>query len=206
MVGKVYFLVKVMNMTSFLTEEELLEIGFKSVGIGVLISRKASIYGASRISIGNNVRVDDYCILSGNIELGNYIHIAAYSAIFGGNEGVIMEDFSGLSSRVSIYAASDDYSGFAMTNPTVPEEYTHVIEKQVIIKKHAIIGATSLILPGSIVAEGVACGGFTMVKGELEPWSIYIGAPAHKIKDRSKNLLEMEAKMMLECANNENVE
>ncbi len=107
--------------TSFLSREELMEIGFKSIGENVLLSRKASIYGPENIEIGNNVRIDDFCILTGKIKLGSYIHIAAYSALFGGEEGIIMEDFSGLSSRVSVYAISDDYSGESLTNPMIPK-------------------------------------------------------------------------------------
>ena len=86
--------------TSFLSREKLMEIGFKSIGENVLLSRKASIYGPENIEIGNNVRIDDFCILSGKIKLGSYIHIAAYSALFGGEEGITMEDFTGLSSKV----------------------------------------------------------------------------------------------------------
>ena len=92
------------NMTSFYDENELKEIGFKSYGENVKISRKSSIYGAEKISIGNNVRIDDFCILSGQIKLGNYIHIAAYSALYGGEDGIVIKDFANISSRVSIYS------------------------------------------------------------------------------------------------------
>ena len=42
------------------TRDELQELGFSNVGENVKISKKASIYGASRISIGDNVRIDDF--------------------------------------------------------------------------------------------------------------------------------------------------
>ena len=61
--------------TSFYSEEELQQMGFAHVGHDVMISRKASIYGASNIWIGNHVRVDDFCVLSGKITFGNYIHV-----------------------------------------------------------------------------------------------------------------------------------
>ncbi|PSU67593.1 hypothetical protein CTM67_20550, partial [Photobacterium phosphoreum] len=66
-------------MMSFYSYEELKKIGFSSFGDNVLISKKASIYGASKIDIGNNVRIDDFCVLScsnGKFNIGNYIHIA----------------------------------------------------------------------------------------------------------------------------------
>ena len=68
----------------FLSNNELQKIGFKSLGTNVLISNKVSIYGAEFISIGDNVRIDDFCILSGKITFGNNIHIGAGSVVIGG--------------------------------------------------------------------------------------------------------------------------
>lgn len=70
---------------SFYSTKELVELGFAEVGQNVFISRKASFYGIERISIGNNVRIDDFCVLSageGGINIGNYIHITVYNSIF----------------------------------------------------------------------------------------------------------------------------
>ena len=50
-------------MNSFYTKEELEKLGFKEIGDEVFISRNASIYGAANMSIGNHVRIDDFCIL-----------------------------------------------------------------------------------------------------------------------------------------------
>lgn len=179
-------------MSSFYSEEELKNIGFKSYGYNVKISRNTCIYKPDDIEIGNNVRIDDFCFLLGKIRLGSYIHIAPYSNLCGGKEGITMENFSGVSSRVSIYATSDDYSGVAMTNPTVPDKFTNVISSPVLIKKHAIVGASSVVLPGVTIEEGTSCGAMTLVNRNTEPWSIYVGAPAKKIANRSKELLSKE--------------
>lgn len=87
----------------------------------MLISRKASIYGENNISIGDNVRIDDFCILSGNITIGNNVHISAYTGLFVGNMGIKIEDFVALSVRCVVFGESDDYSGSAMTNPMIPD-------------------------------------------------------------------------------------
>lgn len=181
-------------MSSFYSIEELQQIGFKSLGENVLISRKASIYGAEKMEIGSHVRIDDFCFLMGKIKIGNYVHIAPYSNLVAGNTGIEMQDFSGVSSRVSIYAVSDDYSGEAMTNPTVPAEFTKVVEKPVKIEKHAIIGASCVVLPGVTVSEGSSCGAMTLVNKSTDPWSINVGIPGKKIADRKRNLLEIEKK------------
>lgn len=179
-------------MNSFYSDEELKEIGFNTIGANVLISRKCSIYGAHNMNIGNNVRIDDFCILSGRIQIGNNIHIAAYSALYGGKDGIKIDDFANLSSRVSVYSVSDDYSGETMTNPTIPEKYKKVQSAPVHIGRHSIIGSTSVVLPKVVIAEGSSFGSFSFINHNSEPWSINVGIPFKKIKDRSKNLLELE--------------
>ena len=124
--------------------------------------------------------------------MGSYIHIAAYSAIYGGKMGVYVADFAGISARVSIYAVNDDYSGEFMTNPTIPDKYKHVQSEKVSIGKHALIGSTSVILPGVHIAEGSSFGSFSLIDRDSEAWSVNVGIPFRKIKDRSRHLLEME--------------
>ncbi len=180
-------------MGSFYSKEELSILGLKSVGENVLISKKASIYGADRITIGNNVRIDDFCILSGKIILGSYIHISAYSAIFASEYGVEMDDFSGISSRVTVYAVSDDYGGQGLTNPMIPDKYRKVNGGKVVIGKHVIIGATSVVLPGVTLAEGSSFGSCSLITKNSEPWSLNVGIPAKKLKDRDKeNMKKLE--------------
>lgn len=185
-------------MNSFYSKEELKEFGFKSLGDNVLISKKCSIYGAKNISIGNNVRIDDFCILSGNIEINNYVHIAAGVMLFGGNAGIVFEDFSGISSRSVVYAASDDYSGLYLTNPTVPDVFRNVIDGKVVLHKHVLIGTGCTILPNLVIGEGTAVGSMSLINKSLDQWSIYIGIPCKKIRERDKKLLYLENQMMLE--------
>ncbi len=169
------------------------------VGKNVVISSKVSIYNSDNIEIGDNVRIDDFCILSGGsgLKIGSHIHIACYSSIFAGS-GVILEDFVGLSSRVTIYSESDDYSGETLTNPTIPMKYKKINKGLVILKKHSIIGVNSTILPGVIIEEGVSVGAYSLVKNNCLPWSIYVGIPAKKIKDRNRELLKFENKFLEE--------
>jgi len=179
-------------MNSFYSQEELKELGLKHYGENVLISRKCSIYGAKNISIANNVRIDDFCILSGKITIGNYCHIAAATLLFGGKQGIVLEDFSGLSSRCAIYAETDDYSGEFMTNPTIPDEYRGVVGGKVLLKKHSLLGSGTMVMPNVIIGEGTAVGAMGFVSKNLDDWSVYFGAPVRKIKERSKNILKLE--------------
>lgn len=185
--------------TSFYTESELRELGIREIGNNVLISKKASLYGVQNLKIGNNVRIDDFCILSGKITIGSYIHISAYTALFGGQEkGIVVEDYATISSRCAIYALTDDYSGNSMTNPMVPNEYRNVVEEKVKIRKYAIIGTGCTILPGVTIGEGTAVGAMSLVNKSIDKWGIYVGIPCKKIRERSREMKE-KAKKFENC-------
>lgn len=185
-------------MTSFYTEEELKKIGFNKIGTNVLISRKASIYGASKISIGSDVRIDDFCVLSGNVSIGNNVHIAAGVYLFGGDAGIKLEDFTGVSSRTAIYAESDDYSGKAMSNPTIPDKYKNVTGGCVILEKHVLVGTGCTILPNVVIKEGSSVGSMSLINKSLESWGVYVGIPCKKVGDRNKKILELEKQYLAE--------
>lgn len=183
-----------------LSRQQLEDIGFKSVGENVLISDKASIYGAAHISIGSNVRIDDFVVLSagdGGIEIGNYIHIAVYSSLIGAGK-ITLCDFCNISSRVSIYSSSDDYSGEFMTNPMVPDQLTNVIKAPVYLSKHVIIGSGSVVLPDVTLGDGVAVGGLSLVTKSFDKFLIVAGTPAKKIKERKTTVLELEQNQLID--------
>jgi acetyltransferase-like isoleucine patch superfamily enzyme len=189
--------------SSFYTAEELKKLAFKAIGKNVLISRYARFYSIKNIEIGSNVRIDDFCLLSGKIKIGNHVHISAYSSLCAGdNKGIVLEDFVNISERVVIFAKTDDFSGATLTNPTIPEKYKNVIESEVILKKHSIAGVSSSILPGVIMEEGSVLGANSFLKKSTEPWSIYAGSPARKIKDRKKDLLKLEKQFLEEYNKN----
>lgn len=165
-------------------------MGFGAVGENVLISRKASFYSPGSIHIGNNVRIDDYSLLSGSISLGNYVHIGAFAAIFGAN-GVVIDDFSGISVRTTILSATDDISGRFLGNPMVDSNFRNVTGRQIELKKYSWVGAHCLLLPGAFVNEGTAIGASSLLQRKTEPWMIYMGNPAVKLQERSKDLLNL---------------
>lgn len=183
---------------SFYTENELVNIGLAKFGFNVKISRKASIYNAGRISIGSNVRIDDFCVLSageGGIYIKDYVHIAVFCSLIGAGK-ITLSNFCNLSSRVSLYSSNDDYSGEHLTNPTVPKKYTGVHNEDVYLDKHVIVGSGSIILPGVTLEEGVAIAALSLIKKRCEYFGIY--SSSGKIGDRSTKLLDYE-KQLLSC-------
>ncbi len=176
--------------TSFYTKKELLAIGFKSIGDNVLISRFARFYNIEKIEFGNNVRIDDFCILSGHIKLGNNIHISAYTALYG-KFGIDLDDYSGLSPRCTIFSASDDFSGEHLIGPLIDPKYTNLKGGKVLIKKYSQLGSNCIVFPNVTINEGVAVGAMSLVIDDLAEWGIYKGIPARFHKKRSNKLLDL---------------
>ncbi|OYQ72534.1 acyltransferase [Wohlfahrtiimonas sp. G9077] len=177
---------------AFYSDDELKNIGFKRLGKNVKISTRAAIYRPDEMLIGDNCRIDDFCLLSGRISLGNNVHIAAFSNLSAGECNIQLHDFSGLAYGCHVFTGTDDYSGKTLTNPTIPIQYKGLSEKNIIIGKHSIVGTNSIIFPGVHLAEGTAVGALSLVNKSTEAWSIYAGRPAKRLKRRRKDLLELE--------------
>jgi acetyltransferase-like isoleucine patch superfamily enzyme len=183
----------------YYAEGELRGFGFGSVGENVRIAKNATIIGLNNISIGSHVRIDSHVTIvagAGDLIVGSYIHIAA-GVYLSANGGMTLCDFAGLSQGVKLYSASDDYSGNALTNPTVPRKFLNVKIGRIVLHKHVIIGSGSVVLPGVIIGEGSAVGALSLVTKSLQPWGVYMGCPAIRIKARSMKLLELEAQLLL---------
>lgn len=188
---------------AYLNDAQLAAIGLRSYGKKVYISDKASIYNPGAINIGDNVRIDDFVVISageGGIKIGSNIHIAIFSSLIGQGQ-IELKDFCNISSRVSVYSSSDDYSGNSLTNPTIPNKFKKVVNAPVTVEEHVIIGAGSVVLPGVTVGKGCAVGSLSLVNVSLEPFTIYAGVPVKRIKERSKVILELEKQYLSEASN-----
>ena len=184
-------------MSNYYTDSELKLLGFKCIGINNKISKKSSFYGIQHISIENNCRIDDNCVISASkneIQIGNFVHISNNVSILGG-ANIKIEDFVGLSSKVSIFGSTDDYTGNFMTNPCVGafnDKCTNIKTEDIIIGKHAIIGCNSIILPGCSIISGASVGALSLVNRKITKLGIYQGNPIEYIKDKSTNYLKIE--------------
>lgn len=160
--------------------DELREMGFAQVGDHVRIARGCNIIGLEHISLGAHVRIDFATTIvasAAGFRIGSYVHIGAYCYLSGG-AGLTMGDFVNLSQRVSVYTANDTYQGGCFTNPTVPAEYTQVTRAPVHLKDHVLLGSGTVVLPGVTMGIGVSVGALSLIREDLEPWTIHAGIPA----------------------------
>lgn len=183
---------------AFIPDSELALMGFKKIGRNVKISDKASIYNVDQIEIGDNSRIDDFCVISGNVKIGRNVHITIFCNLAGGIPGITISDFATLAYGCHVFSQSDDYSGESMSNSTIPKKYKKEKFSSVLIGENVIVGARSVILPGCNISDGCSIGAMSLVTKSTLPWGIYFGIPAKRIKERKKDLLVLEAKYLLE--------
>ena len=171
----------------FLSEAELRAIGLARYGRRVLISRHALLFGADRISIGDDVRIDAFSIISATVAdvvIGSFVHVSAYAAALG-RGGVRIGDFVTISPRVSIFSSNDDLSGTTLAGPTVPDEVRGAHDAPVSVGDYAMIGTGSIVLPGVALGESSGVGALSLVREDVPPFVLVGGVPARQIGVRS---------------------
>ena len=188
-----------MTPPGFMDDDELAALGCARLGNDVKIDRSVRIYGPERLEIGDHVRIDAYCVLScgaEGISIGCHVHLGAF-AFLSGAARIEVRDFAGLSGRVSVYSSNDDYSGAALTGPTVSDGLRNVTDAPVVVGRHAIVGAGSVVLPGVTIGVGAAVGSLTLVREDVEEFATVVGSPARRVGTRSRDLLELERRVPL---------
>jgi acetyltransferase-like isoleucine patch superfamily enzyme len=185
----------------YYTEHDLATEGFGRLGSNVRIEKSCTIIGVKNIQIGSNTRIDGYTTIvapgTGYVRLGSFIHVAGYVLLSAG-DGIVMEDFSGLSHGVRVYSRSGDYGGQYLTNPMVPAAYSVTSGGEVRVRRHVVVGSGTVILPGVEIGEGSSVGALSVVSRSLDAWGVYAGAPVRRLRERSRNLLALEERLRAE--------
>lgn len=171
-------------------EDELRSMGYKSVGTDVRVSKTAVIKHPELVSIGNHVAIDPFTYIATQMEIGNYIHIATGTAIIGGEKSkLVMEDYSFFAPHCTAVCGTDDYTGEGLGGPTIPTRYRQTTFGTITFKKYSGAGVQVAIMPNVTIGEGTVVGACGLVTKSLDPWGIYIGIPAKRIKDRKRDLI-----------------
>ncbi len=162
-----------------------------SCGKDVKIFPNAKIVKPEVITIGDHSMIDDFAFIYGGkrIQIGKYVHIAAFVGIIGGGE-LIVEDYAVLACGSKVLTGTDTYYSGKRMSTALPLEQRNVIRGSVLIGKDAFIGVNSVVHPNLTVGEGAIVGSNSLVLKNIEPWSINVGSPCRKIGKRSKITLE----------------
>lgn len=174
-----------MRYNRYYSEKELLELGFRALGERVMISRDARIISPRSVSIGNNVLVEAFTIIDGDVSIGDHVQISANCELYAGEAApIVIGDYCSLASFVSLYAQSDEYVLPCLNNPTVPKKYKNVHNQPIAVGKYVLIGTHSVVLPGVSLGEGCTFGANSLVNKTTPPGGQYVGSPCRRIRER----------------------
>jgi acetyltransferase-like isoleucine patch superfamily enzyme len=182
-------IVEVASHAGNYSELELRSMGIQC-GSNILVHRTVQFFG-DNIVLGSNVRIDCFCVITSGerVLIGDNVHVGAYSCLFGA-AGITICDFAGISARCSLFSTSDDYSGGHLTNPTVPSIYRKVTAMPIRLERHALIGASCVVMPGVTIHKGAAVGALSFVNKNIPEFIIATGNPIRKIGQRNRKELE----------------
>tara|TARA_R110002020_G_scaffold303643_3_gene519079 strand:- start:595 stop:1113 length:519 start_codon:yes stop_codon:yes gene_type:complete len=170
----------------------------KNKGEDVFIDEDVVFKRVECAEIGNHVAIDKGFYCTTQIKIGNYIHIGPYVTCIGGMDGLfIAKGFNNIMTGARIICGSDRFDGSGLFGALIP---THLkgkqIVKPVIMERFSNIGTNAIVLPGTILREGVLLTAGSLLMGDTVPWGVYKGNPAqlikiidgNKVKENSKEL------------------
>ena len=181
-------------MSKFLNKNQLKRIGFLKIGKGCKISNKISCYDLKG-SLGDNVRIDDYVCLKGKISLKSNVHIARGCTLSGGNKGIFVDSYTNLSNYVQVFSMSDDYimpfiPGGTLNNAN-RNKFAKIHNKKVYIGKAVLVGAFSVVLPGSILNNFSSTAAYSVIYKTIKE-GFYHSNLYKKISLKRRNLKRMK--------------
>lgn len=91
-----------------LSRKELFRRGFRTVGSDVSVSRMTQLHGFAG-TIGDGSRIDDFCVLTGNVEIGARVHISPFVFLSGSGGCIRLSSDSGVGSHSSMFTKTQIY-------------------------------------------------------------------------------------------------
>lgn len=154
-----------------------------------VIHPTVQIFG-EKLKVGQNVRIDAFCVISGDVEIGDNVHISCGVYLYGSSGKITIGNYAGISAGCCVFTATDDFVEGYLTGPCVPDEYRKVHIGDVTIEEAVVIGAKSIVFPGVKLGRGCAVGALSLVKKSVTPYSIVVGPEQRIIGTRNDERME----------------
>ena len=129
------------------------------------------------VSVGDGTIIDDFTYISGEVEIGKYVHIAASCSLQASKSKITIKDFAGLATGVKVFASSSDFVKCSLDLPTIPNDLMYGGNyEEIIIDEFVLVGANSIILPGCHLPKGFAAGALSKLTKNIpfKSWHILL--------------------------------
>jgi acetyltransferase-like isoleucine patch superfamily enzyme len=144
--------------------------------------------------LGDHIAIDKGVYCTVNVTIGDYTHISPYVTIIGGKTGeFISKGFNNIMAGARIICGSDRFDDSGLFGAMIPKEYKgRQIVEPVIMEMFSNIGTNAIVLPGSILREGVLLTAGSLLMGDTEAWGVYKGNPAVLIKKIDPTIIKQK--------------
>jgi len=157
---------------------------FRYLGKGVVIEDGVLVFHPENITIRHHVYVGHQTILKGyhqnEMIIGEGCWIGQHCFLHSAG-GISIGKAVGIGPGVKIITSVHED-----TQVTLPLIHQKLHFAPVIIGDGADIGTGAVILPGVTIGEGAMIGAGSVVNKDIEPYSVYAGAPARFMRFRIK--------------------
>lgn len=141
--------------------------------LGILFRLKNNLLGLGYCGEGTSIRGKFTCNIPENVFLGDKVFIN-YDCMLISDDLILVGSNVLIGPRVGIFTS----------NHYLQKDKSFGLEKySVEIHNNSWIGAYSIILPGVTISEGTQIGAGSVVTKSTEPYKIYAGNPARRIKE-----------------------
>jgi maltose O-acetyltransferase len=134
---------------------------------GCSVGRGTSVERGVKITTKGGITIGDYC----NINRG---------VLLDGAGTLTIGDRVNISPEVLLLTADHDPD-----SPKFEGRY-----RAVVVGSSSWLATRAIVLPGTVVEEGALVGAGAVVSGKVPGWSVVVGAPAVKIRDRKQGAQE----------------
>jgi acetyltransferase-like isoleucine patch superfamily enzyme len=144
--------------------------------------------------LGDHIAIDKGVYCTVNATIGDYTHISPYVTIIGGKTGeFISKGFNNIMTGARIICGSDRFDDSGLFGAMIPKEYKgkQIIEP-VIMEMFSNIGTNAIVLPGSILREGVLLTAGSLLMGDTKAWGVYKGNPAVLVKKINPTIIKQK--------------
>lgn len=139
------------------------------IGKNLHCGRSVFMWAKNSIEIGDNFYIGRYSFIETDTTIGNNVIMANFVALVGRHDHNHQE--IGMPTRLSSQIRNKDYTWKGLT-------------QRIVIEDDVWIGVGSIILSGVTIGKGSIIAAGSVVTKDIEPYSIYGGNPAKKIRNR----------------------
>lgn len=176
-------------------EASLAQHGFDVRIAGTVIIKRPELFRC-----GSHVAIDDYCVFTTQVEMGDYIHIPPFVSVIGGaGTKLTLGHFAVLTAGVRLVCGSDEFKGAGLVSPLIPDEFRdNVLTGGVTLEPFASVCSNSVVSPGVVLRQGAVVGANSFVPANtvIPAWEIWAGSPARFIAMRQSAKMLVAAYQM----------